>query len=305
MKNFFVPSYISSHLFSMFFSIVFGCVFFVAAPVWAVTNFEVTPLNVKVKEGETFTLNVKILPHGEKNYTVRFGLEFPPELLNAKSWFYLGSWIPVRKTGYDVLNNEQGLFVRTAGLPGGFSDTMPFGIVTFTAKKSGVATISMKSDSVVLDAEGKNVSTVAGPIAVTIGDEPVQPDPTLEKVKTPDPVTPAIKTSEEKISSASQNGSTSTSTLSSESTTSTPPAPLPVEQEIQPPEEVVTENIVPVVSPAPEITTTSVEKEIPVKKKKVTFDWAMWIMGVVSLILLILIVVLWYGSHKKAMNEKT
>lgn len=161
----------------IFTSIVFFGVILFCNPVFAATNFQFSPTKVSVKEGETFTVQTTVIPSKGKNYTVKLELEFPPEMLSIKSWSYGDNWMPVRKSGYDLLNNDKGHFIRTAGYPEGFDSSTVFGTITLYARKSGEAILRINKESFIFDQNGKNIATLPGPFSVQIHPSTVVPIP--------------------------------------------------------------------------------------------------------------------------------
>jgi hypothetical protein len=147
-----------------------GAFALLALPVFAAT-LSSAPLSVDVKQGQTFNVNISADPQGSKAYTVKLELKFPANLLEVKS-FNFGdnySWVAVSQPGYDLLDNTNGVLVKTAGYPKGFSSPVTFGTATFVAKKDGNGTIEVGADSMVLDSTSKNIlSGAQGKTSVSI-----------------------------------------------------------------------------------------------------------------------------------------
>lgn len=142
---------------------------FLALPVSAAT-LSTAPQSVNVKQGQNFNVVVSVDPQGVKSYTVKLELKFPAGLLEVKS-FNFGdnySWVAISQPGYDSLDNAGGLLIKTAGYPKGFSAPVTFGTVSFTAKKEGSGAITATNNSLVLDAESKNVISGVVQTAVVI-----------------------------------------------------------------------------------------------------------------------------------------
>lgn len=193
----------------IFTGIVFlGAILF-SKPVFAATNFQFSPTKVTVKEGETFTVQTTVIPSKGKNYTVKLELEFPPEMLSIKSWSYGDNWMPVRKTGYDLLNNDKGHFIRTAGYPEGFDSATVFGTITLYARKSGEAMLRINKESFIFDQNGKNIATLPGPFSVQIHPSTVVPVPqevekkVLPVVNSKQTVTPTVAPAPVQVSESS------------------------------------------------------------------------------------------------------
>ncbi len=130
---------------------------FIAISAMASTNITLTPTTRNVAEGQSFDLIVYTNANGVRNGTVKMQVEFPADLLEVTSFTQPGVWMTVEQDGYDLEDNTNGVLIKTAGYPRGFSSDMVFGTITFTAKKAGIATISVTSDCAAYDASGKNV----------------------------------------------------------------------------------------------------------------------------------------------------
>lgn len=168
----------------------------IAAPALAATSVSFTPVSVSVRQGQTFTLTIGVNPQGVKNYTAKAELHYPADLLEVKSFTFAPSWMPLAQPGYDLTDNTNGVFIKTAGYPGGVSSAITFGTVSLLAKKSGNGTIALNSDnSLALDANNQNVigsATVQTAVAISV------PAPTPTTPKTPTiPTAPAEEPTEE------------------------------------------------------------------------------------------------------------
>lgn len=173
--------------------IFLGSLFFSEAAS-AGTTLQLTPLEIKTKVGQRFTLTAKAIPDTGKNYTVRLSIKFLPELVSVQTWKYTDDWMPIRKSGYDELDNTTGVFVRTAGFPEGFGSATTFGTLTFLAKKASESFIQIRPESVVLDENNSTVVVLGPPVKVIIAEAapqpaaPPVPEPTITPV--PEPTTP-------------------------------------------------------------------------------------------------------------------
>lgn len=133
----------------------------------AATTLSVTPVNINTIQGEKFTLEVRINPQGIKNYTAKIKLEYPEELLRVESFTFGNSWMSVNQPEYDLIDNANGVLIKTAGYPGGISSSAVFGTVLFSAKKTGEGVIEVGGDSFVLNAENQDVLNAA-PVQVNV-----------------------------------------------------------------------------------------------------------------------------------------
>jgi hypothetical protein len=142
----------------------FGAMILVA-PALAATSVSFTPVSVSVSQGQSFTFTIGVNPQGVKNYTAKIEFHYPADLLEAKSFTFANGWMPLPLPGYDLIDNTNGVSIKTAGYPGGVSSPVTFGTVSFLAKKSGNGTIALSGNSFVLDANNQNA--LAGASAQT------------------------------------------------------------------------------------------------------------------------------------------
>lgn len=144
--------------------------------VLAASTLSLVPASVNITEGESFSLRVILNPRGVNNYTTKVQLQYPPDLLETKSFTLGNGWMALSQPGYDLTDNTNGLLIKTAGYPGGISKSITFGTIFFLAKKSGEGIIKVGEDSFVLDVANQNVLTT--PLAqapFTIKELPVPP----------------------------------------------------------------------------------------------------------------------------------
>lgn len=165
----------------------------IAAPALAATSVSFTPVNMSVRQGQTFTLTVGVNPQGAKNYTAKTELRYPADLLEVKSFTFANGWMPLAQPGYDIIDNANGVLIKSAGYPAGVSSAVTFGTVSFLAKKSGNGTITLNnSNSLVLDANSQNALSGAVVQAIVAVSAPTQ-TPTTPTT----PTTPAGEPTEE------------------------------------------------------------------------------------------------------------
>lgn len=172
---------------------------FASAGVAAASTIVLVPATVSVTKGQTIAVTINVDPAGAKIYTVKGVVNYPADILEATSFTFTPGtpmWIPLSQPGYDSMT--AGNVTKTAGFPGGFTTTKALGTITFRAKESGTATISVSPQSVAYDAQSKNtLSGAQGSSVVTItAPVPVEPKPTTPTPTTPKPTTPttAIQT---------------------------------------------------------------------------------------------------------------
>ena len=136
----------------------------------AATNLILSPANISVKAGQTFTVVITVDPQGVKNSTIKTELDFPAGLLEVRSFAFGGggSWVALKQPGYDLTDNTNGKLIKTAGYPGGVTTPTIFGTVTFAAKKSGSGAIRTTINSLALNDQSQNVLSGTGQTNVTV-----------------------------------------------------------------------------------------------------------------------------------------
>jgi len=167
----------------------------------AATSINLSPSTVNVSAGQTFTVPVSVNPQGVKNYTVGLKLNYPASLLQVKSFTFGGQWMALSQPGYDLIDNTNGVLIKTAGYPQGFTSNTQFGTVTFQAKKAGTGVITLASGTTAYDQSNQNVFAGSAQVNVNIsvavpgvtvapGQPIVQPgqSPAASELITPTPV---------------------------------------------------------------------------------------------------------------------
>ena len=155
---------------------------FIAIPIAfaAVTAISMSPINVSVVAGQTFSVNLSLKPQESKIFTAKVALGFPADLIEVQSFTLGNKWMALSQDGYDLVDNTNGSFIKTAGYPKGVSSEADFGSITFKAKKSGSGYISLNSESLALDENNKNVlSPMLIRTFVNIANAPVKTAPKI------------------------------------------------------------------------------------------------------------------------------
>ena len=165
---------------------------FVAVGAAQASTVQFTPLTVDVKAGQTFTMNVAINTQGVKNYTSKIVIDFPANVLKINSFTFNNAWMPITLTGYDAIDNTNGTLTKSAGYPGGFSNTTVFGTISFTAKKEGSGSMSVTGDSLSMGSSGQNLLTPTAPVTITVAAAPV-PTPSATTLTPSTTETPATQ----------------------------------------------------------------------------------------------------------------
>ncbi len=116
-------------------------------------RFSVDPESLTLVEGQEVMLVVNVAPgNKEKNYTARMEMYYPTDVLEYKSTTYWIGWIPVVRPEYDIIDEERGRIVKTAGMPEGFDSKKVFAVMKFIAKKPGYGKITIENNTFALNA---------------------------------------------------------------------------------------------------------------------------------------------------------
>ncbi len=125
------------------------------------SKFSALPDTVTAIEGQEISIIVIATPEKDAlNYTARMEMHYPSDIFKYDSTTYWSGWVPVVRDDYDVVDEENGMIIKTAGMPKGFNEKTIFALVKFTAKKSGSGFISFGDSSFVLNDD--NFDTLTG-----------------------------------------------------------------------------------------------------------------------------------------------
>ncbi len=141
-------------------NIKFLFLIFIFMMVWRfaeATDILLEPTDISVEKGEIFVLEIKVNPKNTNFYTTKIEIKYPAEMLEVKSFDYYDKWISLEEPGYDLVDNDKGYLIKTAGYPGGVSETTSFGKIFFKMKKEGASFIKVGSNTFVLNKEGENI----------------------------------------------------------------------------------------------------------------------------------------------------
>jgi len=133
-------------------------VFFASIGYVSASSFFFSTNKISINEGETFKVVLSINPGDSKIYTVKADIAYPADMLEIMSFNFSDNWIPISAKEYNIIDNDSGVLIKTAGIPGGIFKKADFGTIVFRAKKKGRAVINVKSPSFSLDF--KNNSTL-------------------------------------------------------------------------------------------------------------------------------------------------
>ncbi len=138
-------------------------VFFTFAPSPAkAASIDLSSQVKNVVAGKTFKINVVVDPEGDRMFTVKAALSYPVDLLRITSFTFNDAWTPLNQPGYNKIDNEQGIMIKTGGYPSGTLSPVTLGVITFIGLKQGQATVKVNDGSTILNSDNKNILTDMG-----------------------------------------------------------------------------------------------------------------------------------------------
>jgi|GEM_PF-7128661 len=137
--------------------------------VLAASTISLTPENINVYERQSFDVMIAVISPKTDDYTVRVELNYPADLLEISSFNFVNDWIPLND---DLIDNAKGVLIKSAKYPDNVSSTAIFGIVSFTAKKTGSGVIKLGDNSIVLDSNNQNVLSETSEVSFKIDPVP-------------------------------------------------------------------------------------------------------------------------------------
>ena len=132
-------------------NLVIVSLLFFAHSTMASTVALLTPLNIDVVVGEEFDVEITVNAQSEENFTEKIEINFPAGLVEVKSFYFARKWMTLPSEDYDLIDNENGVLIKTGGYPGGFSRDVLFGTITFKSKTAGTGVIKLGSGSLAYD----------------------------------------------------------------------------------------------------------------------------------------------------------
>lgn len=130
-----------------------------------------SPTSVQVTKGQRATLTVSVNPQTANVYTVKLDMAYPADILEVEAFTFTSGWMQLVQQGYDLIDNTNGILIKTAGFSGGVSKSEVVGKVVFRAKQTGRASVDVTARSLALDSQ--NISVMTGlPVAsvVSVGE---------------------------------------------------------------------------------------------------------------------------------------
>lgn len=167
-----------------------------------------SPAENSFTPGQSFSLTISVDPASSKVYTSKVALKYPADILEVESFTFSSGWQALTQSGYDLVDNNGGSLIKTAGYTGGISNKTTFGVVKFRVKKVGVAKVSVTSASALYDENSKNVLsgnavstfTVSAPVAEPeIKRVPVETKPVVQTTVTTEVKKTVVETKPETV----------------------------------------------------------------------------------------------------------
>jgi hypothetical protein len=153
---------------SIFTKILVAIGLLVIAPATFAATFNISPTTVNTDVNSNFSLQIALNPQNVASYTSKLELTYPSDLLEVTSFTFDNKCMQLSQAGYDSIDNTNGILIKTAGYTGGITSTTNFGTVSFHAKKSGTANITVGTGSLILDSTGKNILSSSPSVSITI-----------------------------------------------------------------------------------------------------------------------------------------
>lgn len=147
-------------------------------------TISLSPATKNVSPGQTVSVTVTVNPSAGSVYTVKAKIVYPANLLEVQSFTFSDGWLPLSQTGYDLTDNANGILIKTAGYGGGLSAPKVLGNISFKVKAAGTASVTVASDSLLLDASNGNAFSGSSGSTLTSA----QATPTTTPTATPTPV---------------------------------------------------------------------------------------------------------------------
>lgn len=133
---------------------------FISVPVVSfASSISLSPITAKIYNGDSQKISIVVNPQTDKIYTTKVEIKYSTDLFEIKNFTFSDGVMPLSQTGYDLLDNSSGILIKTAGFPGGLSDSKILATFYLVPKKIGDGNISVTNNSFNLDATNKNTIT--------------------------------------------------------------------------------------------------------------------------------------------------
>ena len=160
-----------------------------------------------VSAGQSFDLAVMVDPQGTGNYAEKIEVDYPSDILQVNSFTLDKSWMALTQPGYDSIDNINGVMIKSAGYPGGFSSPVLFGTISFTAKEAGSGVVTIGNNSVVFGANSSQNSLLGNSSMIKVVSS-ATPTPVTSQVTTNSSTTTTVQISQpEQVSQSAAVGS--------------------------------------------------------------------------------------------------
>ena len=176
-------------------------------------TISLSPATKNVTPGQLVSVTVTANPGVGSAYTVKAKIAYPANLLEVQSFTFSSGWLPLSQSGYDLIDNANGVLIKTAGYAGGLSAPKSLGTIVFKVKAAGTAAITVSSGSMLLDATNGNLFTSGSGSTLTSVQATATPTPSprlTAVVTAPSPTASAIAASATPVPSVSPSSQTAT-----------------------------------------------------------------------------------------------
>lgn len=138
-------------------------------------GFSFSPTSGTYDKGQTYRVSIYVNPASDTVYTAKAEIKYPANLLEVRSFSFGSGWTALNQPGYDQINNSSGVLIKTGGFTAGLKNRTLLGTITFYAKSSGSADVSVGSGSLILDVDSKDTLNSYPSASFTLSDkiEPV------------------------------------------------------------------------------------------------------------------------------------
>jgi hypothetical protein len=133
-----------------------------AAPAYAGT-FSFVPNASSVVVGDSVSFQVLVNGEGDPLVVSQFQLSYPPDLLVPTSFVFAPGWTQTFDVGTNIMAG--GTVVQAGGYTATFKGSQIMGTLTFTAQKTGVATIALSKDNTYLFEGDSGGNLFSGPLS--------------------------------------------------------------------------------------------------------------------------------------------
>jgi hypothetical protein len=144
----------------------FMCCLYSATLVYAETA-SLTPGDSSGLPLGDFSVMVAIDTGGVADYAEKVEIDYPSDLVSIKSFSFSPKWVALTASGYEVDDKAQGIFIKTAGYPGGFATSTSWGTIVFHSKREGEGVIRIGTNSRSFEVD-KQVSLGGDPLPVSV-----------------------------------------------------------------------------------------------------------------------------------------